>query len=33
MQSYVSRLIVHLGAVDVLTHTLPYGARVAARSS
>jgi len=31
MTSYLRRIVAELGAIDVLTHTLPYSARLAAR--
>lgn len=33
MKSHLRRLLAELGASDVLTHTLPYGTRIAARAS
>lgn len=33
MKSYIRRIVAKLGETDVLTHTLPYEARVRARRS
>ena len=33
MKSYIRRIVAKLGETEVLTHTLPYEARVLARRS